>query len=69
MNLDPQLAQLESAQLISRADEDERGNGTQAEAYHAQARETIRYIAAYTSQQFRATFLNLPAVRAVVESR
>jgi tetratricopeptide (TPR) repeat protein len=47
--------------------ERERGNDAQAEHYMAQARATVKYIAAHTPPEFRDAYLRLPHVRKILE--
>lgn len=47
--------------------ETERGNSIEAKKFHTQAREIIAYIVEHTPSEFRESFLNLSAVRIVMD--
>lgn len=48
--------------------ETERGNKNEALGFRAQAREVLEFIVTHTPEEFRESFLNLPAVRAVTNA-
>ncbi len=48
--------------------EDRRGNAGEARNLHEEARTIVEYIASHTPSEWRASFLNLPQVRFVLEA-